>query len=119
MTQKQSWSRAQNVCNKVSQDGKTGNRARRIMRKLSTTKEMKARYSNKVIGEMTHSQCKRTVRSDIASIDKQHKKDMRAQWKKLPKKRRGTYKKWLNANKHANPIDVAFKDDVEYLFNSE
>lgn len=119
MTQKQSWSRAQNVCNKVSQDGETGNKARRIMRKYSTTKEMKSRYTVKHVDGMTHRQCKRMVRSDIAAIDRQHKKEMKAIWRKIPRKDREPFKKWLRNNKHANPIDQAFEKDVEYLFNSE
>lgn len=119
MTQKQSWSRAQNVCDKVSQHGKTGVKSRKIMRKLATTKEMKSRYTLTAMNQMTHNECKRKVRSDIAQIDKVHKAEMKAKWRKVPKKDRPPFKKWLRSNSHANPIDMAFKEDVEYLFNSE
>lgn len=119
MTQKQSWSRAQNVCDKVSQHGATGVKSRRIMRKISTTKEMKSRYTRKNMDNITHKQCKKMVRSDIAAIDKKHKKEMRAKWNRIPKKDREPFRKWLKSNSHANPIDMGFKEDVEYLFNSE
>ena len=121
MTTKQSWSRAQNVCNKVSQIGETGNKSRKIMRKLSTTKEMRSRYTNKHIQDMTHKQCKRMVRSDISTIDKAHTKKMRTVWKNLPKERRkGTnFKKWNKENAHTNPVNMAFSEDIEFLFNSE
>ncbi len=119
MTVKQSWSQAQNVCNKVSQNGKTGNKARAIMRKLFITKEMRSRYTLKKIDNMTHKQCKRMVRSDLSKIKKEHKKDMREQWKNIPKERRPKFNIWFKQNAHADPVNSAFNEDVEYLFNSE
>ena len=119
MTQKQSWSRAQNVCNKVSQDGQTGNKSRKIMRSLATTKEMRKRYSLAHVNTLTHKQCKRMVRSDIAAIDRHHKAKMKEKWRKIPRSRRAPFKEWLRTNKHNNPVDQSFKEDVEYLFNSE
>ena len=68
---------------------------------------------------MTHKQCRKMVRSDISKIDKQHKKDMKARWNKIPKKDREPFKKWMTNNRHVNPIDMAFAEDLEFLFNSE
>lgn len=119
MTQKQSWSRAANVCDKVVQSGKTGAEARKRMRALATTREMKKRYSKAHISKLTANTCKVMIRSDISKITKHHEKKMKEQWRKIPKKRRRPFKEWMKTNAHNNPVDQAFKEDLEYLFNSE